>query len=212
METEKKKSGKLKKIVIVIVVVVVLLYIIGKAGGDDGEGVSSSEAGGTTQTEATAQDSQETGQTGENASDDENSDSASASETSDSRHQVGETVIFTADNGGEISITLTDWGTTHRVYDDDTPALYVKYEIENVGNKDVTIGGSLFNVYADNYNVGTASVLSEYEVGDVIYARTLSSGRKVDGALYKDVNPADVSVIEVEVGSSVFVLKDDSKE
>jgi hypothetical protein len=100
METEKKKSGKLKKIVIVIVVVVVLVYIIGKAGGDDGEGVSSSEAV----------------QSGENVSENANGDSASTSEKSDGRYQVGETVTLKSSDGGKFVVTITDWGDNRRLF------------------------------------------------------------------------------------------------
>jgi hypothetical protein len=210
METEKKKSGKFKKIVIVIVVVVVLLYIIGKAGGDDGEEASSSEAGGTTQTEATAQDSQETGQSGENASDNENSDSASVSEKSDSRYQVGETVTLKSSDGGKFVVTITDWGTTED-YSGNT-VLYIKYKIANVGEETVSVGNTLFDVYADNYYIDNTVVPDANSVGDSAYG-DLTAGRKIEGVLYSDINPEDASVIEVECGqAAVFVLKDDSKE
>jgi hypothetical protein len=100
---------------------------------------------------------------------------------------------------------LTDWGTVN--YHDNT-SLYIKYTIENIGSETVSVGNSLFNVYADDYHVGV-SYAHNYEFGETV-SGDISSGRKMDGALYYDVNPANVTVIELECGGEVFVIKDDN--
>ena len=123
-------------------------------------------------------------------------------ETNDARHHVGETVTFAADNGGEISVTLTDWGSTFDGIDQ--TVLYVSYMIENIGTESVSVGPGLFNVYADDYSIEKTSVLN----GAESHYADLSAGRKTDGTFYAAINPEDAAVIEVECGGSVFVLKD----
>lgn len=126
----------------------------------------------------------------------------------DTRHYVGETVTFEANNGGEINVTLTDWGKVRDYLGN--PVIYIKYMIENVGSETVTVGNLLFDLYADDYSVQGATVLSEDGVGDEVLGKDLSAGRKLEGVLYRDINPDNATVIEVECVGSVFVLKDES--
>ena len=123
----------------------------------------------------------------------------------DRRYHIGDAVEFMADNGDRISVTLTDWGP---FYDDalEKTVLYVSYFIENTGQEKVMVGPGLFDVYADDYDVGSIYVLK----GENGENSSLSAGRKTTGRFYADINPDTAGVIEAECGGSVFVLKDES--
>ena len=124
-------------------------------------------------------------------------------EASDARHQIGESVAFVTDNGGEISVIFTDWGSKFDGID--KTVLFVSYTIENVGKESVSVGPGLFDVYADDYSIAKTSVLGGTDDSHYV---DLSAGRKTDGTFYADINPENADVIEVECGGSVFVLKD----
>lgn len=126
----------------------------------------------------------------------------------DARYYVGETVAFKTSNGGKFNITLTDWGKVKGLSGD--PITYIKYMIENIGSETVTVGNELFDLYADDYSVDTAFPVAADEVGDEVYGRDLSAGRKLESVIYMEINPDNVTVIEVECGDAVFVLKDES--
>lgn len=210
MEKEKKKSGKFKKVMIIVIVLLLLFIILGSCGNDedDEDKVDDTNVEETTQTEKT-DDVQKSEEVDKSITDNENNNSTSTLEMSDNRFQVGEAAILKTSNSNRISVTVTDWGTTKGYADGvpDKPVLYVKYMIENIGEETVYVGNHLFEVYADNYNVNETTVLGENKVGEVV-ACDLSSGRKIEGVLYNEINPEDASVIEVECGEAVFVLKD----
>ena len=122
----------------------------------------------------------------------------------DTRHKIGETVSFTADNGGKINVTLTDWG--NRLDGIDGTVLYVDYTIENAGKESVKVGPGEFKIYVDDYSVETHYALTGAHYAD------LSAGRKMDGTFYAEINPENAAVIEVEYGDAVFVIKDGNLE
>lgn len=122
----------------------------------------------------------------------------------DNRYKIGDTAKFSTENSGKISVTLDEWGSVKREFEEDT-ILYVNYTIENIGEERVTVGNSLFDIYADNYSIGQT-----YYGDDYIMSADLSVGRKVDGTIYAEVNPDDAKVIEVEFSDAIFVIKDES--
>lgn len=111
---------------------------------------------------------------------------------------LNEAVAFNTKDGGIINITFTDYGSNG----DDA---YITYVIENIGETSVTVGESMFDVYANDYAV---------DLGwgeDTVYDTTISSGRKVSGHLYPNVNMRGVKKLEIECGGEVFLLRDTTK-
>ena len=208
MNTEKKKTGKLKKIVIAVIGVLIILFVIASFSGG-GDEVSKDNAEKTMESNENKESESEPEDTGNGTQ--ENAEDTKTQEASDTRHHIGETVAFQTDNGGEINVTLTEWGPLKDYLG--SPIIYIKYTIENTGTETVAVGNGLFDIYADDYSAKTGITVSdENKVGDEIFARDLSAGRKLDGVVYADVNADSVGVIEVECGGSVFVLKDKMAE
>lgn len=71
---------------------------------------------------------------------------------------LNETVAFNMQNGGMINVTFTECGSKNDI-------AYITYIIENIGDIDVTVGESMFSVYANDYiadlNYGEHSVYEE---------------------------------------------------
>lgn len=126
---------------------------------------------------------------------------------SDTRFRINQTAEYNLDNGGKLNVTMTGWGTGYELGNNE-PFLRIAYTIENTGEEKVTVGNFLFTVYADDY-AADPLVLAEDNKG--VATADLSSGRKVDGELYAAINPEEISVIEVELWDSVFVIKDVEK-
>ena len=123
------------------------------------------------------------------------------SEVTKKKHQIGETVEFTVDNGGEISVTITEWGTAQNLSYE--RIMYFSCEIENTGTEPVTVGNPMFSIYADDY-----SVQKDLSDERIMQTTELAAGRKMQGKIFGAVDPDTVSSLEVECGGSVFVLKD----
>lgn len=140
--------------------------------------------------------------TGEGSGQDESS--GTAGQKVAEKYYIGETVTFAMENGGMIDVTLTDWGSTYDMLEGEL--LYVDYTVENVGDEMLCVGDGLFNIYVDNYSVGRIS-------GDnSVFGEDISSGRKISGTIYAECDVESASVIEVECGDTVFVIKDASTE
>lgn len=143
-------------------------------------------------------------QTMENKENDASEPLSSDAGEADSRFQLNQIVEFELDNGGKMNVTLTRWGKGNEMYNNE-PYVWIAYTIENTGEEKITVGNSLFTIYADDY-VADSLVFSEDNKG--VAVAELSSGRKVDGELYAAIDPEKVSVIEVELWNAVFVIKD----
>ncbi len=108
---------------------------------------------------------------------------------------LNEAATFELNDGGEISVTFTNYGEK-----DDTA--YINYEIENIGNTDVTVGESLFSVYANDY-------IADLGYGaNTMYEEIISVGRKASGTLYPDMLLDQVKRLEIECGDVTFLLRD----
>jgi len=143
-------------------------------------------------------------QTTENKENDASEPLSSDAGEADSRFRLNQTVEFELDNGGKMNVTLTGWGKGNAMYNN-APYVWIAYTIENTGEEKITVGNSLFTIYADDY-AADSLVFSEDNKG--VAVAELSSGRKVDGELYAAIDPENVSVIEVELWNAVFVIKD----
>lgn len=121
------------------------------------------------------------------------------------RYNIGDTVTYQVGDFGEIKVTLTEWGSK---YDEiEGILLYADYTIENTGTEKVSVGGDMFEVYADDYHVE-----QDYLQDDTILIVDLPSGRKVNGTFYAYVNPDNAETIEVECYDSIFILKDGNSD
>lgn len=111
---------------------------------------------------------------------------------------LNETVAFNMQNGGMINVTFTECGSKNDI-------AYITYVIENIGNIDVTVGESMFSVYANDY-------IADLNYGEqAVYEETISSGRKVSGKLYPNIIMDKVVKLEIECGDIVFLLRDTGK-
>ena len=111
---------------------------------------------------------------------------------------LNETVAFNMQNGGMINVTFTECGSKNDI-------AYITYVIENIGDVDVTVGESMFSVYANDY-------IADLNYGEQAeYEETISSGRKVSGKLYPNIIMDKVVKLEIECGDIVFLLRDTGK-
>lgn len=121
------------------------------------------------------------------------------------RYVVGDTVSLRnydeTKNEETANVTITDCGI---IYDEFYGELvYAHYEIQNTSDGYITVGNGMFNVYADNY------MLEQFVLkDDVIYNVELSGGRQLSGTIYVELNPENVSTIEIECGDVIWVLKE----
>lgn len=137
-----------------------------------------------------------------NADDNAGADSSDKVEE-DGKYKVGDTTKFFMENGGEIAVTVTDWGTDYDSFTEE-PLTYAEYYIENIGDEEVTVGNGSFNMYADDFSVDlTYSGSSDMYVGSA----NISSGRKVTGRVYGVLDPDSADNIELEVYDKIYVLK-----
>ena len=128
-------------------------------------------------------------------------ETADETKVSDKRHQIGETVEFNVDGGGEVAVTITDWGTSQSATG--TPYIFANVIMENIGDTTVTASHSLFDIYADDIRL--THIITEK---GLLSTGEISPGRKAVGAVYGEGDGTTANVIEVECGGSVFVLKD----
>lgn len=119
-------------------------------------------------------------------------------------YYLGDSAEFITDNGGKITVTFTDWGTDYESLTQ-TELFYVQYEIVNTGEITVSVGNSLFDIYADNY-----AVSQNYLSTDVVRSEDISPNRSIRGRIYGEVDPYSVQKIEVEIGDVAFLIKDSS--
>ena len=116
-------------------------------------------------------------------------------------YNMGDTVSFSSENGGELDITLTDYGTEYDVFTNEK-SLYVEYEITNTGKVPINVGNSMFHIYADN-----CSIAQSYVSDMAVMIETISSNRSIKGRIYGEVDIDSVNVIEIEVGNIIFIVK-----
>lgn len=115
----------------------------------------------------------------------------------DLSYGLNEAASFELNDGGVISVTFTKYGENEDI-------AYINYEIENIGNTSVTVGESMFSVYANDY-------AAELNFGEnTIYEETISKGRKVKGTLYPNMLLDKVKKLEIECGDVIFLLRDTS--
>lgn len=119
-------------------------------------------------------------------------------------YHLGDSAEFITDNDGKVTVTFTDWGTEYESLTQ-TDLFYVQYEIVNTGEVTVSVGNSLFDIYADNY-----AVSQNYLPSDVVRNEDISPNRSIRGRIYGEVNPYSVQKIEVEIGDVAFLIKDSS--
>lgn len=113
------------------------------------------------------------------------------------KYAMGDVVSFTTDNGGEIEVELKDWESV--TDESDNAIVCIKYVINNTGNTDVEVGNGQFKIYADDYSV------KQLRTGEnVIGCEKISSGRKVSGVLYGEIDIEDINKLDVEYGNAVF--------
>ena len=137
-----------------------------------------------------------------NADDNAGADSSDKVEE-DGKYKVGDTVKLSDENGGKIAVTVTEWGTDYDSLTEET-LTYAEYYIENIGDEEVTVGSGLFTMYTDDYSIDTTSSGSS----DMFVLRAdISAGRKLTGRVYGVLDPDSVDNIELEVGGSIYVLK-----
>lgn len=116
---------------------------------------------------------------------------------------IGDTISLSSEDGMEIEITLTDYGMEYGTsqYGNLT---YVSYTIENTGVIDATVGEYLFDMYGDDYKIDLVPYSS------TISSTTISSGRKISGILYANINMDQYTRLELECANTVFLLRDSS--
>lgn len=189
-------TGKRKKLHIVVIIVLFLIFIIGglyllTSLVDDEEytyGVYSGAVGDNDDMQDTYQNSEES----------ENSEEVALVDT----YMTGDTVKFKIDDS-MVNITIADWGKSYESTLDDE--IYVDYIVENVGKQTVSFTDSYFELYGDGYKISES-------IGDEsIIIENISSGRKLRAKAYYDMNPDDYSVIELQCGDTVFLLKYDGE-
>lgn len=120
---------------------------------------------------------------------------------SDNIKQVGEPAYLSNDDGGEMTLIITKWGTDRAMLTFDK-LLCIEYEMENTGETDITIGNSLFDIYADDYKVEQS-----YFEDEANMITTVAPGRKVSGKIYGVVDADNVSNIELQIGDITIAIK-----
>lgn len=148
----------------------------------------------------------------EQVNDSENNESQSSesqdNESESSVKQVGEPIPLSDGDGGKMTLTITEWGAQSDNLSFGTfsfnRVLYVAYEVENTGNKEMTVSNGLFDIYADDYAV-------EQTYGDDYSMLTdIAPGRKVSAKLYGDVDPDSAKNIEIQLNNVLIALKGDN--
>lgn len=135
------------------------------------------------------------------------SDQTTEMDTEQKGYNIGDTVEVEYENGGRIEITPTEYGATSTILSNN--AIYVIFQIENIGDQTVSVGNSLFNFYADDYSLDIIFD-SDNIHGEPFTGAELSTGRKVNGTVYVEVNPDNVTRLEMEVADAIYVLKNDN--
>lgn len=118
-------------------------------------------------------------------------------------YRIGDKISLSSEDGMQIEITLTDYGMEYGTSQYGNLA-YVNYTIENTGVVDATVGESLFDMYGDDYKID----LVPYS--GTILNTTISSGRKISGTLYADINMDQYTRLELECADAIFLLRDSS--
>lgn len=202
--SETKKKSKGKTILVVVVAVVLVLFLIAIfGGGDDADDVSSNGSV-VEETEPAETEVVEDTEDELAASDTEEATGYSGSSESGSEYYIGDTTRFSLDNGGMIDVTIDGISCNTSVLDQ--PYVRVDYTVENVGTELVTVGESMFTLYADDTYVESTYITGD---GDVHYGETLSTGRKLTGSCHFLVDYDAVNRIELEVfNDAIYVLKE----
>lgn len=105
-----------------------------------------------------------------------------------------------------LNVTVVDSGVYSKpdLLDDNKVEKYAFLEVdmENTGNEDIAITGSLFQFYADGYALKNIYL---YEDEELPLAFDLSPGRKVKGRVYATGENIDsAEIIEAELGDAVI--------
>lgn len=114
---------------------------------------------------------------------------------------LGDTVTFTKKDGGKYDIILTNYGRKELF--DGSVRTYINFEIENVGESDVTFDTADFDAYVDDNYTDCYSDSDGFEIG------TLSSGRKATGTLYVKADPNEAGTIELECANIKWIIQDE---
>ncbi len=121
-------------------------------------------------------------------------------------YYIGDTVSMSQTDSsgikGYYNITMTDWGTYKPEYSNDV-YVYAVFEVENTGNEEISIAQYSFSAYVNNYKVDVGQV-----AGDDGLSATLSSGRRTNGKVYIQMDPGDISQLELELGDIIFRIQD----
>lgn len=124
------------------------------------------------------------------------------------KYKIGETVKMKNDTT-KIDLTLTEWGTVYDTLSEEI-LTYVSFSVTNTGEGNVYVYNDMFNVYADDYSAKYTSWFDDDS--NTPFSADLSPGRKFNGTFYLQLDPDDVSNIEVELGDVVFVVKDETTQ
>jgi hypothetical protein len=137
-------------------------------------------------------------------------ESGDGNETSEVEYlSVGDSFIRTTMNEdgteSKIKMTITDWGTADVL---DETCTYISCICENIGDVPAEYSCGWFDFYADDFSVERCVSALD----DSLLVGTISSGRKVEGRVYANVDPATVSVLEVEITGHAYTLKDENTD
>lgn len=107
-----------------------------------------------------------------------------------------------------IKITINEIGSEsimeYGEYGDYKQAIYFDCSFMNVGEDNEYVGTELFSFYADNQSVDT-------DVYNSMDSVVLSPQRETSGRIYAFLDPDEVSVLEVEIDDTPFLLKNSEK-
>lgn len=197
---------KIKKILIIVIAIVVVFGIIGMFSDTSTNNVTVTDKVTRSNTSVISSDNNEKETINESITSFNNSEKETiSSNIIDDRYHVGETFNMEAENGARQSITITEWGYDYNY--DNSIYCYFIVNTENTGSETFAITASMFKVYADEYAVDQLYGISSH--GEY-FSATVSADRKATGTIYLNIDPNTVSVIEVEFGDVIVVLKDDT--
>lgn len=181
---EEKIGRYIFPIVIVILLVVLGLYQCGNSKGKE-----------------TSNQTSENNISDEKELNNENDSSQNENAVKD-RYHIGDSVkLYSESDSGELTVTLTAWGRKYGT-GIDGGVIYIKYEIENTGNTEMTVDESIFDVYADDFKVDLIS--GENSLG----VQNLSAGRKTSGTIYANTSPLGEQIIEVDCCGYLYLIWD----
>lgn len=176
----RKKQGGILKWIIIIVVALIIIAAISSGGDSDKPSDSNPQ--------------KVDGNSNEN---NESTESSSNNEASNI-FKVGD--VVETSNLRISFLSAGEWTSDNQFLQPKEGYIYyrMEFEFENIGSSDQTISSLLnWNCYADGYS------MDQSWVGDDQIDATISSGKKVKGAVYYEV-PANAEKIELEYNVNYF--------